>query len=65
MLADGHLYFFDDDGTTHVLKANAEFTVLHKNKLADECYASPAISQGQLFIRGLHNLYCIGPDAAK
>ncbi|HTU17117.1 MAG TPA: PQQ-binding-like beta-propeller repeat protein [Gemmataceae bacterium] len=65
LLADGHLYFIDDDGTTHILKANAEFTVLHKNKLDDECYASPAISQGQLFIRGLHNLYCIGASSTK
>ena len=60
VLADGHLYFIDDDGATHVLKANAEFAVLHRNKLDDECYASPAVSQGQLFIRSLHNLYCIG-----
>jgi outer membrane protein assembly factor BamB len=65
VLADGYLYFIDDDAVTHVLKANAEFTVLHKNKLDDECYASPAISQGQIFIRGLHNLYCIGADSAK
>jgi outer membrane protein assembly factor BamB len=62
VLADGHLYFVADDGTTHVLKANAEFKVLHKNKLDEECYASPAISQGQIFIRGLHNLYCIGAE---
>jgi len=60
VLADGHLYFVDDDGATHVLKANAEFAVLYKNTLDDECYASPAVSQGQLFIRSLHNLYCIG-----
>jgi outer membrane protein assembly factor BamB len=65
VLADGHLYFIDDDGITYVFKANAEFTVLHKNQLDDECYASPAISQGQIFIRGLHHLYCIGPDSTK
>ncbi len=65
VLADGYLYFVDDDAVTHVLKANGEFSVLHQNKLDDECYASPAISQGQIFIRGLHNLYCIGTDSAK
>lgn len=65
VLADGYLYFIDDDGATHILKANAESTVLHKNKLDDECYASPAISQGQIFIRGLHNLYCIGAEPTK
>lgn len=65
VLANGHLYFVDDDAVTHVLKANAESAVLHKNKLDDECYSSPAISQGQIFLRGLHNLYCIGPDSPK
>jgi outer membrane protein assembly factor BamB len=62
VLAGGHLYFVDDDGTTYVLKANAKFSVLHRNKLDDECYASPVIAQGNLFIRGLHNLYCIGAE---
>ncbi len=65
VLADGYLYFIDDDAVTHVLKANGEFSVLHRNKLDDECYASPAISQGQILIRGLHNLYCIGVDPTK
>ncbi len=64
VLANGYLYFVDDDAVTYVLKANAEFAVLHKNKLDDECYASPAISQGQIFLRGLHNLYCIETGAS-
>lgn len=64
VLADGHLYFVDDDAVTYVLKANAEFTVLHKNKLDDEGYASPGVSQGQLFLRCLHNLYCIEDSAS-
>jgi outer membrane protein assembly factor BamB len=63
--ADGHLYFIDDDGTTYVLKANAKPEVLHENKLGEECYASPAIAQGEIFIRGLNNLYCIGNSDTK
>ncbi|HTU92440.1 MAG TPA: PQQ-binding-like beta-propeller repeat protein [Gemmataceae bacterium] len=65
VLADGYLYFVDDDAATYVLKADAEFALLHQNKLDDECYSSPAVSQGQIFIRGLHNLYCIGADSTK
>jgi outer membrane protein assembly factor BamB len=65
VLANGYLYFVDDDCTTHVLIADAAFTVLHKNKLDDECYASPAIAHGQLFLRGLNNLYCIAPTSSK
>jgi outer membrane protein assembly factor BamB len=60
VLANDFLYFPDDKGTTWVLRANGKFDVVEKNKLNDEMYASPAIAHGQLFLRGLHNLYCIG-----
>jgi outer membrane protein assembly factor BamB len=60
VLADGHLYFSDDDGVTHVLRAGKEFQVVARNALGDEIYASPAISRGQLFVRTLSHLYCIG-----
>jgi outer membrane protein assembly factor BamB len=63
VLADGRLYFTDDAGITYVLEAGPVFKVLHRNALGEECYASPAIAHGQFFIRGLHNLYCIGTSA--
>ncbi|MCX6878559.1 MAG: PQQ-binding-like beta-propeller repeat protein [Verrucomicrobia bacterium] len=58
--AGGNLYFLDDDGRMFVLKAGPQFEVIAKNDLGEECYASPAISRGQIFIRTLGNLYCIG-----
>jgi len=60
VLADGHFYFPDDDGITWVLKASNKFEVVAKNPLGEEIYASPAVSRGQLFIRALNHLYCIG-----
>lgn len=60
VLADGHVYMTDDDGITYVLSNDGKFNVLSRNELKDECYASPAISQGQIFIRTLGALYCIG-----
>jgi outer membrane protein assembly factor BamB len=54
------LYFPDDDGNTFVLKGGPKFEVVAKNSLGDECYASPAISDGQIFLRTLHALYCVG-----
>jgi hypothetical protein len=61
VLIDGHLYFVDDDGQMFILRGNGKFEVVARNKLEEECYASPAVSRGQLFIRTLHHLYCIGP----
>jgi outer membrane protein assembly factor BamB len=60
MLADGRIYLTDDDGITYVLQANGAFDVVSRNPLGDECYSSPAVAQGQLFIRTAHYLYCIG-----
>jgi outer membrane protein assembly factor BamB len=60
VLVDGHLFFPDDDGNTFVLRADGKFNVVRRNALGEECYASPAVAHGQLFVRTLHNLYCIG-----
>ncbi|GIW79507.1 MAG: serine/threonine protein kinase [Gemmatales bacterium] len=57
--AEGRLYFPDDDGRMWVLKASAKFEVLARNDLEDKTFASPAISDGKMFIRTLHYLYCI------
>ena len=58
--AAGLLYFLDDTGRTHVVKAGPRFEVVGTNDLGEECYGSPAISRGQVFIRALTHLYCIG-----
>src|SRR5262249_32662949 len=55
-----HLFFPDDDGRTWVLKAAPQFEVVSRNELGEECYASPAVSRGQIFLRTLSSLYCIG-----
>jgi outer membrane protein assembly factor BamB len=60
VFADGHVYLTDDEGITYVMKGDGTFNVVRRNELKDECYASPAISHGQLFIRTLGSLYCIG-----
>lgn len=61
--AENRLYFLDDDGNTFVLQAGPEFRLLEKNPLGEECYASPAISGGRIFIRTMSHLWCVGPAA--
>jgi outer membrane protein assembly factor BamB len=60
LLLQGHLIIPDDDGTTWVIKAGPKFEVVHKNALGEGIFASPAVSRGQLFLRGEKHLYCIG-----
>jgi outer membrane protein assembly factor BamB len=59
--AEGRLYFVDDDGITYVVKAGPTFEVLSRNALGEGCRASPAIAHGQILLRTLSHLYCIGP----
>ena len=58
--AAGRIYCVGDSGETTVLAAGPEFKVLARNPLEEKVQASPAISQGQIFIRTEHHLYCIG-----
>ena len=60
VLADGKIYVTNEDGVTTVVKAGPEFEVLAENALNDYCLSSPAISDGQIFIRTTTNLYAIG-----
>lgn len=58
--AGGVVYFLADDGVTKVVKPGASLDVVAENPLGENCYASPAISQGQIFIRGEKHLFAIG-----
>lgn len=60
VLADGKIYITNEDGLTTIVKAGPEFEVLAENALNEYCLSSPAISDGQIFIRTSKHLYCIG-----
>src|SRR5205807_82878 len=52
VVAEGRVYFTDDDGTTFVVRAAPEFELLAANKLGERCFASPALADGEVFLRG-------------
>jgi outer membrane protein assembly factor BamB len=58
--ANNLIYFLNDDGVTHVVPAARDFRVLARNELGERTFASPAISEGQIFLRGEKHLFCIG-----
>jgi len=60
VLADGKLYITNEDGVTSVVKAGPTFQVLAESDLDDYTLSSPAISDGQIFIRTQKFLYAIG-----
>jgi outer membrane protein assembly factor BamB len=56
---DGKLYFPSEQGEVFVVKAGPEFELLGANSMGDICMASPAISEGVLFIRSHHFLFAL------
>ena len=60
VLADGKIYITNEDGLTTVVAAGPKFEVLAENPLNDYVLSSPAISDGQIFIRTAAHLYAIG-----
>ncbi len=54
------VYLVADDGQTKIIRPGRKFELVAENSLGEYTYASPAISDGQLFIRGEKHLYCIG-----
>jgi outer membrane protein assembly factor BamB len=58
--AEGRIYLVSDEGETTVIEAGPEFKVLARNPLGEKVQASPAVSQGQIFIRTEKHLFCIG-----
>ncbi|MCP4261421.1 MAG: PQQ-binding-like beta-propeller repeat protein [Planctomycetes bacterium] len=58
--ADGLVYFLSDKGIMTVVKPDRELNIVARNELGENTYASPAISNGQIFIRADKHLYCIG-----
>lgn len=54
------VYVQSDQGITTVVRPGKTFEKLAENALGEETYASPVISQGQLFLRGVSHLFAIG-----
>jgi outer membrane protein assembly factor BamB len=60
VLANGLVYFLNDDGVAHVVKAASKYELVARNEIGEKTYASLVFSEGQVFLRSFKNLYCIG-----
>jgi outer membrane protein assembly factor BamB len=60
LAAEGRIYFLSLSGLCTVVAAGPRFEKLAENHIADETLASPAVSDGRIYLRGRKTLYCIG-----
>jgi outer membrane protein assembly factor BamB len=60
IMADGRLYATGQKGVTRVFAPNPDqYEELAVNDLGEQTHATPAFSDGEVFIRTWENLYCI------
>jgi hypothetical protein len=58
--ADDKVFLIGQGGQVSVLKAAGDWEVLAVNELDDECFATPAIADGRIYIRTRSALYAFG-----
>ena len=56
----GRIYLANEDGIVFVLKAGKDWEVIASNDLGEPIYATPALSQGRIFVRGAKSLFAFG-----
>lgn len=59
VLAGGLVYFINDDGQVNVIKPGPQFERVAQYELGEKCYASPAISDGHVFLRDFKRILCL------
>jgi outer membrane protein assembly factor BamB len=64
MGGDGKLYLLSQRGTLSVVSAEEEWKVIHSAEFGEECYATPAVVDGRIYLRTGGHLYCFGDAAA-
>ena len=55
----GLVWFLSDDGVTRIVRPGPPFELVAENALGETTYASPALSNGRVFLRTIEHLFCI------
>ncbi len=56
------IYLLAEDGVMTIINNGREFKEIAKCELGEKTQATPAFSDGAIYIRGENNLYCIGQE---
>ena len=57
---EGKILMTSEDGDTFMIKAGPKHEIIGTNSIGEAVYASPAIADGRIYIRGEKHLYAIG-----
>jgi outer membrane protein assembly factor BamB len=65
VLIDGKIYVCGEQGDVIVYEAAPKFKLLAKNTMGEAVFATPAVAEDRLYIRGAQHLFCIAKAAGK
>jgi outer membrane protein assembly factor BamB len=57
---EGKILMTSEDGDTFIVKSGPKHEVIGTNSIGEAVYASPAIADGRIYIRGEKHIYAIG-----
>ena len=60
VVADGKMFLANEDGKVAVIRTGNDWEVLAVNELDEAIYATPALSEGRIFLRTSEALYSFG-----
>src|SRR5262249_9985177 len=61
---DGKIYLLSQRGTLSVVNAADQWQVIHSAEFGEECFATPALLDGHIYLRTSGHVYCFGQQAA-
>jgi outer membrane protein assembly factor BamB len=62
VIANGLVYMPNDNGVITIIKPGLKFEYIAKNPIGEKMFASPAISNGKIYLRGYQHLFCISTN---
>jgi hypothetical protein len=60
--ADGKIYLSNEDGDMVVVAAGREFKQIATNSMGELLLATPALSEGMMFVRTVRSLFAVGGE---
>lgn len=59
IIVEGKIYLMDMQGVMYIIKESVTFELLAKSRLGENVVSTPAFTDGNIYIRGNKNIYCI------
>jgi outer membrane protein assembly factor BamB len=56
--ADGKIYAISQEGHVSVVRAGGDWEPIARNDMEEECFATPALLDGRIYLRTKSALYC-------